>query len=355
MSFKDLIRFGLALAATAAWLSGCADGLQTKAKPDKGDKGDEDAEGAEEGDGTGTEVADDTTTDDETVDDTTDDDTEVLDDTDPNASVEQLLAECGGGDATTAGPDDVIYEKEIDSLPLTKQVLIVTVTVETNLKIKVTGSKSEQDTLAKVTKVTGLFADFAKAEAEKQAAASSGKLTYTNVPFKEYVDLTDKPSWDGVLCTFVPATKTENKRGGKTTIATFDPPLPASVSPKAAATRFKAEIGEKRTFTGLKAKITSSDHPDLAGKTELEGSVIVEKVTPTIEVPDGSGVAGKTKKITSDLAYKVTTDFGGAKATYALGMAPVVTYYISHSKKDLVANIADTTAAGGGSVVFIHP
>ena len=155
-----------------------------------------------------------------------------------------------------------------------------------------------------------------------------------------------------MTCAFVPVTSIDNSRGGRTTKASFDPPVPSSISPRATAKRYEAEIGKTKTFSDIKIKVNSSDHPDLKGKTNITGTITFEKIDSSTSVDDGKG--GK-QEIKSDLAYRVTYNFGDPKTTFALGFSPVVLYYISHSKKDLVANIVDTTSAGGGIAVFLHP
>ncbi len=267
----------------------------------------------------------------------------------------KLTEDCGGKGLTDKDPDDVVYEKTIESLKVTntsQQPIVgaVTAVVQTSLDIRVTGKETEQTT--KVTLVS-ITPPLAKLFADGQVKAQEGTTTLTNVPFKEYPNLNKDKQWDGVLCTFVPVTKIENGRGGKSTVTSFDPPLPSSVSPKAVPGRYKEEIGDKRVFKGIKATVKSSDNAELKGTKTITGDVTVEKVDPEGDFDDGEG--GK-KHIKADLAYKITYDFEDAKKTFAIGLPPIVTYYISHSKKDLVANTVDTTETGtsGAFVVFIH-
>ena len=272
--------------------------------------------------------------------------------TDGGPSLEQVLKDCGGGDAAQAGPDDIIYEKSLKSLPIVKTVLIIKVTVESQLDIKVTGAKTVQDSKVKVASIEGLLSGLAKGEADRQAAANSGASTLTNVPISEYGGLSDHKAYDGIVCTVVPATKIDNRRGGKKTVAEFDPPIPASISPRAIGARYEAELGKKKVFQGIKVKILESDNPDLEGQKTLTGTVTIEKVAKEIQVDDGAG--GK-KTVKGDVAYRMTYNFKNPKATFALGFAPSVTYYIDHEKHDLRANIVDTTSVEGGVAVFLHP
>jgi hypothetical protein len=290
-------------------------------------------------------------------DDTADpaDDADDDDDAGDDETLEQVLADCGGGDAAKAGPDDVIYEKSLKSLPIVTSVLgglIAKVTAESTLDIKVTGSKTVQDSKVTVKSIEGLGGSIAKGKADAAAAANSGATTLTNVPISEYGNLSEHKQYEDIVCTIVPVTKVENDRGGKKTVAEFDPPVASSISPRAIAKRYKTELGSSKTFDDIKVKIVETDNPDLSGTTSITGKVTVTKVATSAEVDDGKG--GKVT-VKGDVAYKVTYSFKDEKTTYALGFPPSVTYYISTSKHDLTTNVVDTTALeNGGIAVFQH-
>lgn len=332
------------LSVMFAWLTSCSEVEQKGGGKKKGASDSIAVEGNGEDATTGVEAADEST--ESTGDDEGTDNGETSE-----AKLKQLLTDCGANDIDQSDPNKVLYEKTLKSLPVTKTILIITVKVESTLKISVTGKESKQESLVQVKEVTGPLSELARTEAERQAKESSGLATLTNVPFDQYSSLSDHETWKGIVCTFVPISKIVNERGGKKTIVTFDPPLPSSISPKAAATRFAAEIGKKKTFDDIKATIKESDNPTLADKKSISGSVTVRKVAAETEVDDG---AGGTKKIKADIAFEMTYEFGTAKETFALGIAPVVTYYINYADKDLVANIVDTTAASGAVATFIH-
>jgi len=276
---------------------------------------------------------------------------ETTSDTDPEAKIKALLTDCGASSVDNNDLDKIIYEKDLVSLPLKKNLILVNVTIESTLKIKVTGKETTQDSLVTVKEISGPLQGLAKSSADKQAADNSGLATLTNVPFDKYSELSKHAAWEGVVCTFVPITKIVNERGGYKTTVNFDTPLPSSLSPKAAASRYAAEIGKSRVFEDIKATIEGSDHPALKDKKSVTGSVSVKKVSAEQSVDNGSG--GK-EKIEADIAYTVTYDFGSPEITYALGLAPKVTYFVSYDKKDLVANIVDTTSVSGAVATFIH-
>lgn len=280
-----------------------------------------------------------------------DNEEEEEEEADPEAKIKALLADCGADSVQSKDKDKVIYEKDLKGLPVKKNLILVNVTIESVLKIKVTGKETTQDALVTVKEISGPLQGLAKKMAEQQAADNSGLATLTNVPFDEYSNLSKHSAWEGVVCTFVPITKIVNERGGHETIATFETPLPSSLSPKASAARYASEIGKSRVFDDIKATIEESDHPALKGKKSVTGTITVKKVDAETEVDDGEG--GK-KEIEADLAYEITYDFGSPEITYALGLAPKVTYFVSHKKKDLVANIVDTTTVSGAVATFIH-
>jgi hypothetical protein len=264
-------------------------------------------------------------------------------------ALKALLDDCGAGDLVDAKPDDVIYQKNVTSLPVSKTKTGVTATAQTDLSIVATPSNTTQTNTVKIVKLDGpsLFVKIGKGIAEAEAQKNSGKMRTTNVPFLDIPALSDKHTqWDGVVCTVVPATKIEAVRGAYATTATLDPPAPAALSPRANGKRFAEEIGDQRVFGGITATVVSSNHPDLQGKTTLTGTITITKVASDANI-NGNAIQG-------DIAYKVSVDFGGPEVTNALGFIPEVTYFISFTKKDLAGNIADTKLEGNPAVTFIY-
>ena len=269
-------------------------------------------------------------------------------------SIADLLKQCGGDGVADADPDEVVYEKTVKSLPITKNILIVSIKAQSTLSIKVTGTKAIQDTTVKTETDTALefIGNLAQTFIDDLTKESSGATTFTNLPFSDYSGLgSDHEAWEGTLCTFVPATKVINNKGERDTVVEFDPPLPSSVSPRADASRYADEIGDERVFKNIKAIVKKSDHPDLDGVDEILGTVKVRKVAAdaTLEAE-----GGKSIDVNADIAYEVTYDFGSPEQTFAIGLPPVVTYYISHDKRDLIANLVDTKNSTTGKVIFVH-
>lgn len=271
---------------------------------------------------------------------------------DGEAAIQAALAECGGGDLLDAPPDKILFEKQLDSLPLTTKVLVITVTATTHLKMSVTPARSIQDATVTIDKVEGLFSGLAKGTAEKQAKDNSGVVTIDNVLPKDIGSLGDTHKvWNGTMCTFVPATKLVNERGGMRTVVSFEPPMPMQLSPKATAKRYEEEIGDQRVFSDLTVSVDETNHPELTAKT-VKGKVTVTRIAPSATVDDGKG--GKVE-IKADVAYKMAFEFDTPKTTFLLGLQPEVSYYISYARKDLVANIVDTKAENAAPVTFLHP
>lgn len=271
------------------------------------------------------------------------------------ASIEELLKQCGGEKISDAKPDDVIYEKTIASLEVTKNIMgLLSVKAQSTLDIRVTGAETKQTSTVKAESESALefINSLAKSQIDNLIKENSGTTTFTNVPFNEYSALSgEHEAWQGVLCTFVPVTKVVNERGNFDTVVEFDPPLPSSISPRSDPKRYSAEIGDGRTFESIKATVKKSDNPALDGIDEITGEIRVEKVPSDTEItPEG----GDSLSIESDIAYRITFDFGTPKQTFALGLPPEVTYYISHKKRDLVANVVDTKSSTTGIVTYVH-
>ena len=165
---------------------------------------------------------------------------------------------------------------------------------------------------------------------------------------EKFPSLNTYSQYKGVLCTLVPATQVASNVGGHSTVTTFDPPLPASLSPRAVAARYQTELGTQKVFSNLSASIVNSNDPVLSGKSNITGTVTIQQVSATATL---GGV-----NIAADVAYQITSNFESAAVTNALGIIPSVTYYISAAKKSILAVVADTSSVGGttsGVVNFI--
>lgn len=272
-------------------------------------------------------------------------------DPDPNGgddALKKLLEDCGATTAINAKPDDIIYQKNITSLPVTttrKELIQVTVNAATNLQITTKPGETVQTNTVKILSVSPDHSLILN-KANEAAKEKSGRLRLTNLPFNEITQLADKNAqWKSITCTIIPLTKIEATRGAYTTNAAFDPPAPTTISPRAIAQRYTEELGDRLEFTGIEATITSTNHPDLANKTKLTGTVTITKVSPEYQA-NGQTLRG-------DIAYKVVTDFGGPATTFALGFVPEVTYYINVTNHDFAGHVGMTKIEGDPTIVFI--
>lgn len=268
------------------------------------------------------------------------------------AAVQEEIRECGAEGMLDAPPDEVLYEKRLKSQMMQTSVFTIDVTSQVTLGVNVTPARTIQDSKVDILSVDGFLSIFAKGTAEDEARAKSGRVVIENVLPKDHTDLgTTHKAWEGVTCTFVGATRLVSERGGIKTIVSFDPPLPMSLSPKPIAERFESDIGDGRVFSDMKVTIEQTGEPALAGMKTITGKVTVQRVDPQTTIRDASG---RSVPISGDLAYKMTYEFGSSNTTFLLGLQPEVTYYVSHAKRDLVANIVDTKQPDAEPLVFVH-
>jgi hypothetical protein len=266
------------------------------------------------------------------------------------AAVDTILEECGGRAALDAAPDEVILQKSLTSLQITISVLTVTVRATTLLQFNVTPARTVQDSTVRIDQISS---DVARGTADRLAQENSGRVTVDNVLPKDIGSLGDThKAWKGTRCTFVPATRLINERGGKRTVVSFDPPFPMTLSPTVAAKRYEEEIGAERIFDGLKVNVEETNQAALSGKTSVVGRVVVTRISPAASFDDGKG--GRVS-LNADIAYRVRSEFETPETTFLLGLPPEVDYYISYDRKDLLANLVDTKAANTGPAIFIHP
>lgn len=259
----------------------------------------------------------------------------------------KLIEDCGAAQVISAKPEDVIYQKSARSEPVSKTQSVVTVTAATDLSITAKPGVTQQSMTVRILGVSGLFQKIARAKAEEQAAAKSGSLSITNLPFDEIPTMADKnPQWDRIKCTVIPTKEIRANRGAYTTVAKLDPPAPTTLSPRAVAERYAEELGNGRNFSAITATIVSTNHPDLQGQTMLTGTVSITQVSP--EYTAGG------RSLRGDIAYKVVTNFGSPAATFALGFMPEVTYYINYANHDFAGMVSQTKIADDPTVVFIY-
>jgi hypothetical protein len=269
-----------------------------------------------------------------------------------DAAVQEGIRDCGAEGMLDAAPDKVLYEKRLKSQIMQTSVFTIDVNSQVTLGVNVTPAQTIQDSKVDILSVDGFLSIFAEGTAEDEARAKSGRVVIDNVLPKDHTDLgSAHKAWEGITCTFVGATRLVSERGGIKTVVSFDPPMPMSLSPKPIAARFESDIGDGRVFSEMKVTIEQTGQPELAGMKTIVGKVTVQRVDPKTTIRDANV---KSISISGDLAYKMTYEFGSTDTTFLLGLQPEVTYYVSHDKRDLVANIVDTKQPDTEQLVFIH-
>lgn len=269
----------------------------------------------------------------------------------PGMDLEQLLKDCGAPPSTgTPNPDEVLLEKELSSVPFVVSLLgpldflgFTDIHLQADVSLLITREKSSQ--VLEPRALSSFVDSFLGVIGNMKT--TTDKL---NVPFSKMPVLSQTEPWKGVLCTVIGATQITNSSGGRTTVSTYDPPIPAAVSPKAIAERYDLEIGSKKVFSNIEMKVTSSNDPALNGVSKIVGKVTIER----LEDRNMYYSYGEDGVVPSDLAFRMISEFGTSDQMKALGIVPLAKFYINHSKRDLAGNQAEI----GGllpEISFIHP
>lgn len=129
--------------------------------------------------------------------------------------------------------------------------------------------------------------------------------------------------WRGVFCSFQPAIEITRGSTEKVSIS-LDKPLPLAPILRADLARLKSEIGVKRSWKQITAKVVDSTDPNVPLGSSWVGVVSSSPVASSVAIV---GPNGKTT-INSDLAVKMIYDFGGESANDALGLPRSATWYI---------------------------
>lgn len=276
-------------------------------------------------------------------------------DTAEDPALRLLIDDCGIANVLKKEANEEIYKSELKSLamnsPDTERPAFSANSV---MDFNTTASKSNTSMNFKVniTAVLKNGSPFnhpdAWAIARRKADEKSGFVKFENYVFENISTLGDKHDiWNNIFCTVQPGIKVSGKRGGYSTDASFDPPLPYTLSPRANSKRFALEIGESRVFSNITATIISTDHPLLKNVKQISGSVTISKVQPTLN--------SHGKAISGDVAYQVKTEFKDENTTNALGLVPEMTFYINTEKRDYNAFVLNSKQAPDPPAVLVLP
>lgn len=272
----------------------------------------------------------------------------------PVQDLETILGQCGVTEKDLEDPDKVILETTIRSWPKVftgAQSVVLLGNIE--YRVSVTTLVSIKATLKQIEQSTDFEIKGTPSQAEKpaweKAAPNKGSSTMTVLGTDDRANLMSKSDWHGIYCTILPVTELSTTKGGTGKVVTFNPPLPGSLSPKADPERYLAELGESRTFSNIKAEIIGSQDSNYPEGKTFTGTVTIKKVDPTLII----NISGKSQQtISTDLAFKVTYDFGSVADTVGIGLMPSQTMYMSHKTKDVRVIVANTGFEDGGIVVL---
>lgn len=275
-------------------------------------------------------------------DDSSDDDDDDEADADPEAEVAKLLKDCGVTKEQLADPTTPLFKKTVKSYPKVFNgnfnAIIVSGTYEISIKVIIDITATLGEARQKTDfEVTGTPTQ-AENKAKEQVGPNRGIMLSKIMTVDERSKLTaDNKDWEGIFCTITPAKSAIIDKGGYNKKLIFEPALPSAVSPKAVASRYKAEIGTGRTFTTT-VKVESSSDPKVpAGKT-ITGTVKITPIDPSLTLDNGT----QQTTVTTDLAFVIENDFGGPKATAELGMLPkTIMYFKGQDLKIIVADTGD--------------
>lgn len=271
-------------------------------------------------------------------------------------TLEQVLKECGVDEATLNDPDAVLIDKTLHGWP---KVFVGQTTVPLlgaiNYRVQVKVRQSIHATMKEMKQSTDF--DITAEPSQAQSAASQrtapnrGSMTAQVLPRDKRSDLMSaNADWNGVICTVQPVTEISLIKGGKGKLIKFNPPLPMSVSPKADPSRYKAEIGEGKTWSNIEAEIEVSADPAFPVGSKYQGTVSIAPTDPklTININENGG----TQVVQSDMAFTLRFDFGSVDTTLALGLNPVQTMFIDNKARDINIVVVDTGVPETGVVVL---
>ncbi|MCX6108155.1 MAG: hypothetical protein NTZ90_00955 [Proteobacteria bacterium] len=218
-------------------------------------------------------------------------------------------------------------------LPPANYTAIVRASVEVNASMATTKQSVRIGLEGFSVSVLGISVppDLGKADALAQVQANNSDTSATGPSNDERANLIghDGP-WKGIYCTLNGSKSLSYTKNGKSKTISFDPPIPGGIWAKASPARFKAEVGSGRTFSNVKATVTSSNDSSMPAGTVVQGTVTVSPISGSL--PELG--------VNADIAYIIRSDFGAN--TVNLGLSPSQAFYVSSSTKDMSAIVIET-------------
>jgi hypothetical protein len=248
------------------------------------------------------------------------------------------LTKCG---LDPSKPAMAVSSRRMSMVPIAKTVAVpilggILVSQE---NVTITSMAINEDTLARSV---GTFS--AQSSPQVSSSEVSALLNqYTGGYAAELLDVGSRAKigetfseWKGIFCSFQPAMKIQ-KGSTEKVLADLSKPLPVSPLVIADLARLKSEMGVKRSWTGITAKVTESTDPNVPVGSTWTGRVDSIPVTATAAINGSTG----RQVIQSELAVKITYDFGSVAANKALGLPKSVIWYIDTATKSYKATVVD--------------
>lgn len=268
-------------------------------------------------------------------------------------TLDEIFAQCGGVDPDV--PEKELLNLSLTALPIvrkgTQSVLGLPIPYTATAIAKLTINGSMQRSIADTAVTVTVEPSLGQKQGDAEAKGRSGPATTDMLTLDERVALTDvAPAWDGVACTVSAAKRVTNQLGSGTTVVSFAPALPSSVTPLPDIERFEAELAEPRTFADITATVETSTDPKIPVGSKHVGVVTVRKIDPIYNatLADGSSIA-----IGGDMAFEVAVNFGTPAITVALGLKPSTKFFIDNAARTYKAIVVETGEADTPAAVFI--
>jgi hypothetical protein len=267
----------------------------------------------------------------------------------PSAEIQFDLSQCGF-DASKPGTQ--ISSRRMSMVPVTKTVNVPVLggILVAQQNVTISSLAINEDSLARSV---GTFS------AQVSPEVSSPDVTallnqYSGGYAADLIDVATRskigetfPDWKGVFCSFQPAIKLQ-KGSAEKVIAELSRPIPVSPLLTAPLSRLKSEIGVKRTWSGITAKVSESTDPNVPVGSTWTGRVESMPVSSSAAINGPNG----RQTIQSELAVKMTYDFGSVAANRALGLPKSVIWYIDTSTKSYKLTAVDL---GDGQPIYYLP
>jgi hypothetical protein len=255
----------------------------------------------------------------------------------PSGETEFDLTKCG---FDVSKPDAMISTTRMAMVPVSKTVTVQVLGVPIGTQaVTVSGMAINEDSL---TRRVGSFSVQSTPQVQSPEIV---ELTsrYSGGFSADLMSLTDRakigslqPEWKGVFCSFQPAVKIQKGTTERVQVE-LSKPMPVSPILTADLARIKSEIGVKRAWTSITAKVVDSTDPNVPMGSVWTGRVDSAPVASTVAIATATG----RQTIQSELAVKMTYDFGSAEANRAIGLPKSVTWYISTATRSYKAMAVD--------------